>query len=159
MPAVVVNDITGTSGDLLPRVESAGQAALASGVVPEALLRQAEISITLVGRDRIRELNRVYHGVNVATDVLAFSLESGPPPNDVHASDSPAFLGDVYVCPEVARGAAVKLGIHPSEELLRLVIHGVLHLLGHDHPDGEGRYESEMFRIQERILTNLSLSE
>jgi probable rRNA maturation factor len=160
IPAIVVNDVTGTSGDLLPWIESAGRAALANGVVPDGLLGQVEISITLVGRDRIRELNRVYHGVNRVTDVLAFSLESPTASNDVHTDDGPEFLGDVYVCPGVAQSHAARFrGIDPSEELLRLVIHGVLHLMGYEHSDGKDRYECEMFRLQEKILTDLSFVE
>ena len=159
IPAIVVNDVTGMSGDLFPWIESAGQAALANGVVPDGLPGQVEISITLVGRDRIQELNRVYHGVNRVTDVLAFSLESPTVSNDVHTDNSPEFLGDVYICPEVAQSHARFRGIDPSEELLRLVIHGVLHLMGYEHPEGKGRSECEMCKLQEQILTDLSFSE
>jgi probable rRNA maturation factor len=42
--------------------------------------------------------------------------------------------------------------VEADEEILRLVIHGVLHLLGHDHPEGDARYDSEMFRLQEAVL-------
>ena len=157
--AIVVNDVTGTSGDLIPWMESASRAALENGIVPDGLPDQVEISITLVGRDHIQELNRVYHGINRVTDVLAFSLEGSSASNDVHTDNSPEFLGDVYVCPEVAQSHARFRGINSSEEILRLVIHGVLHLMGYEHPEGKGRYECEMFKLQEQILTDLSFSE
>ena len=160
IPAIVVNDVTGTSGDLIAWIESASRVALENGVVPGGLPDQVEVSITLVGQDHIQELNRVYHGINRVTDVLAFSLEEGSSAsNDVHTDNSPEFLGDVYVCPEVAQSHARFRGINPSEEILRLVIHGVLHLLGYEHPEGKGRYECEMFKLQEQILTDLSFSE
>ena len=140
-------------------MESASRAALENGIVPDGLPDQVEISITLVGRDQIQELNRVYHGINRVTDVLAFSLEDSTASNDVYTDNSPEFLGDVYVCPEVAQSHARFRGINPSEEILRLVIHGVLHLMGYEHPEGKGRYECEMFKLQEQILTDLSFSE
>ncbi len=140
-------------------MESASRAALENGIVPDGLPDQVEISITLVGRDHIQELNRVYHGINRVTDVLAFSLEDSTASNDVYTDNSPEFLGDVYVCPEVAQSHARFRGINPSEEILRLVIHGVLHLMGYEHPEGKGRYECEMFKLQEQILTDLSFSE
>tara|TARA_B100001123_G_scaffold202732_1_gene229955 strand:- start:514 stop:936 length:423 start_codon:yes stop_codon:yes gene_type:complete len=140
-------------------MESASRAALENGIVPDGLPDQIEISITLVGRDHIQELNRVYHGINRVTDVLAFSLEDSTASNDVYTDNSPEFLGDVYVCPEVAQSHARFRGINPSEEILRLVIHGVLHLMGYEHPEGKGRYECEMFKLQEQILTDLSFSE
>ena len=159
IPAILVNDVTGTSGDLIPWMESASRAALENGIVPDGLPDQVEISITLVGRDHIQELNRVYHGINRVTDVLAFSLEDSTASNDVYTDNSPEFLGDVYVCPEVAQSHARFRGINSSEEILRLVIHGVLHLMGYEHPEGKGRYECEMFKLQEQILTDLSFSE
>ena len=103
----------------------------------------AEVSITFVSAASIRALNRDYHGVDGVTDVLAFPLGQDP------------LLGDVYISPEVARDSARERALDPEEEILRLVIHGVLHLLGHDHPDGEARYASPMFRLQERLLAEV----
>ena len=103
----------------------------------------AELSITFVSAASIRALNRDYHGVDGATDVLAFPLGEDP------------LLGDVYISPEVARDSAREYGLDPEEEILRLVLHGVLHLLGHDHPGGEARYASPMFRLQERLLAEV----
>ncbi len=128
---------------LTERVRSAALAALCAGEPVEG-----EISISFVPETEIHGLNRVYHGVDDATDVLAFDLGSGP-------EDPKSLLGDIYICPEVARASAVAEGVAWEEEVLRLVIHGVLHLLGHDHPEGPDRYDSEMFRLQERLLASL----
>lgn len=116
-------------------VEGAALAALAT--VPA---RDAEISISFVSAASIRALNRDYHAADEVTDVLAFPLGEHP------------LLGDIYISPEVAGEYARAHGLDPDEEILRLVIHGVLHLLGHDHPNGDGRYASPMFRLQERLL-------
>lgn len=100
-----------------------------------------EISVTCLSRDEIREMNRSHLSRDRPTDVIAFTL-----------GREPALLGDVYLCPEVAREQAEERGIAPSSEVLRLVIHGVLHVLGWEHPDGSGREESEMFEMQEELL-------
>ncbi|MBT8397809.1 MAG: rRNA maturation RNase YbeY [Gemmatimonadetes bacterium] len=130
--------------------------AVGSWQYPEALLlrgclaaleaegiRDAEISVTLLDDDRILELNKEYLGKDWPTDVVAFPLHSPGEP----------VLGDVYLGFEQARRQAEALQIPLEEELLRLVIHGTLHVLGYRHPDGDDRAESEMFRKQERLLT------
>ena len=109
----------------------------------EAADEGVELSVTLLPAESMRALNRDYHGVDDVTDVLAFGLGEDP------------LLGDIYICPEIAEASARELGLDPGEEILRLVIHGVLHLLGHDHPEGEARYASPMFELQERLLARL----
>lgn len=103
-----------------------------------------EISLSCVSSDRIRQLSREYLGVDEPTDVLAFDL-----------GDPGGLLGDIYISPEVARRRAEEWSVDPAEEILRLAIHGVLHLLGHDHPSDEARFDSEMFRLQETLLRRL----
>ena len=108
-------------------------------------VENGEISITFLDPSAIAALNRAHLGRPLPTDVLAFNLA---------APDTP--LGDVYVCPDVARDSATELGLPLREELLRLVIHGVLHVIGYDHPDGTDREDCEMFRRQEEILARLT---
>jgi rRNA maturation RNase YbeY len=103
-----------------------------------------ELSLTLLADDEIRELNRRYLGRDQPTDVIAFTLGG---PEDL--------VGDVYVGMEQARRQAEELGISPSVEILRLAVHGTLHVLGHDHPEGEERYASPMFEQQERIVRDV----
>ena len=114
--------------------------------MPDSDVRAAAaISVTFVGPVRIRQLNARWKHVDRTTDVLAFSL---PLPEGRHQ-------GDVYICRAVAADEAKKRGIAVREELVRLVIHGTLHVLGHDHPDGDGRVRSAMWRRQERYLACL----
>jgi len=64
-------------------------------------------------------------------------------------------IGDVYICPDVARVNARAQQIPLTEELLRLVVHGTLHVLGYDHPVGATRMKSQMWGKQEKILAKL----
>lgn len=105
----------------------------------------SELSVTLLGDEDIQALNRRYLGHDRPTDVIAFTL--GDPPDRV---------GDVYVGFEQARRQAEEHGIPLRRELERLAVHGTLHVLGHDHPEGEDRYESPMFVLQERIVSELA---
>jgi len=115
-------------------------------VLAEEGVREGEVSITLLDDKGIQGLNQDYFGRDWPTDVLAFSLQSPGDP----------LLGDVYVGFEQARRQAGEVRVPLDEELLRLVIHGTLHLLGHEHPEGEDRFESEMFQKQEKLLASLS---
>jgi len=110
-------------------------------------VRDAMLSITFVGRAAISRLNRRYLGHEGATDVISFGLE--------RVSKRDAVLGDIYICVEVARENARRQRIAAGEELLRLVVHGTLHILGHDHPTGATRTTSPMWRRQEKILARI----
>ena len=103
--------------------------------------RTGEFSITLLGDQEMEELNARYLGRNITTDVLAFSM----------GTDELA-LGDVYVCVDQASRQAKEHEIPLDEELVRLVVHGALHVLGHDHPEGLDRFTSPMFELQERLV-------
>lgn len=104
-------------------------------------ITSGEISITFVDASTIEALNEAHLERTGPSDVIAFNLAEPKQP-----------LGDVYICPEVAEQSAHEWGLELREELLRLVIHGVLHVAGHDHPEGEERLRSDMFRRQEAIL-------
>jgi len=104
----------------------------------------AEISLTLLDDDAIRDFNRDYLGQDRTTDVLSFSLGEDDRP-----------LGDVYLGVEEARRQADEHGVTLEEELVRLAVHGTLHVLGYDHPDGAERNESEMFRRQEALVRSV----
>lgn len=107
--------------------------------------RRAVLSIAFVGRDRMRDLNHRWKSRREPTDVLAFGL-AGP---------AGSLAGDIYICPWVAARNARTLGVPFRQELTRLVIHGVLHVLGYDHPEADGRTASAMWRRQERYLRGL----
>ncbi len=108
--------------------------------------QDARISITFLGRDAMRRLNTQYLGTRRPTDVVAFRL---PEPDG-------SLVGDVYLCPWVAEREARARGISLQEELTRLIIHGTLHVLGHDHPDGSERTVSPMWVRQERYVGSLT---
>lgn len=107
--------------------------------------RRATMSVTFVGRDRMRRLHQRYKGSPHATDVLAFGL---PLPGG-------GLAGDVYVCVWRARRQARALGVATREEMVRLVVHGTLHVLGWDHPEDDARQKSAMWRRQERYVRSL----
>lgn len=118
---------------------------LAEAVVRDVLRRtgrRAAVSLRFVGRDRIRTMHREYKGSARTTDVLAFAL---PAPDG-------SLAGDVYVCPWTARRAARRHRVPLREELIRYIVHGVLHVVGYDHPEGEERMGSPMWRLQERCV-------
>jgi len=107
--------------------------------------QDVDVSVAFLDDADMRRLNHEYLGKDRTTDVIAFALpdEDGPT------------LGDVYLGWEQAGRQAEDLGVTLPEELARLAIHGTLHVLGHDHPEGPEREESEMFVLQERILSRL----
>lgn len=106
-------------------------------------ITRAELSVTILGDDQISVLHRKYLGKDEPTDVLSFALHESP-------TDAP--IGDIYVGREQAARQAAQLGLELTEELVRLTLHGALHVLGYDHPDGKERSHSEMYRRQEEIL-------
>lgn len=119
------------------------EAALA--VLDDHGIDDAEISLTLLGDDEIADLNERFLRHEGPTDVIAFTM---------HEPDEPP-LGDVYIGWDQAKRQAREHGVSDLEELARLAVHGTLHVLGHDHPDGEDRLESPMWRRQEAILQSV----
>jgi probable rRNA maturation factor len=118
-------------------------------------LARAELSILLTDDPEIRALNRDYRGIDSATDVLSFPMEEEIPDDP----DWDGLLGDVVISVETAQRQAAEQAHRQRlsaegpwglpEELLFLLIHGVLHLMGHDHADRE---EEEVMRRMERRL-------
>ena len=127
------------------RLADAARAALRADRVRNALL-----SVTLVDRRAIARLNRAHLGHSGPTDVISFSF--------ARASSRDAVIGDIYVAPDVARENATARGVPLREELVRLVVHGTLHVLGHDHPEDGTRERSAMWKRQERIVRRLTRS-
>ncbi len=111
----------------------------------------AALTILLTNDDYLRELNRHYRGEDVATDVLSFP--AGPPmPGD---PDAAAYLGDIAIAVPTAERQAAAKGHAAPAELQLLAIHGVLHLLGHDHLDTAEK--AAMWREQAAVLRRLGL--
>ncbi len=95
----------------------------------------------------MQTLNRQYRHLNRPTDVLAFPLWEGPGPRT-------ALLGDVVISVPMAERQAATYGHSIDKELLQLLIHGILHLVGYDHERGESEAR-RMKRKEQAILTAL----
>ena len=113
----------------------------------------AELTLVITDDEGIQALNRDFLGYDTPTDVLAFAAqeESGP---FVAAPEAGAYLGDVIVSYPRALAQAGEHGHSPEQELTLLVVHGILHLLGYDHADDEGK--AAMWARQDAILDSLS---
>ncbi len=109
------------------------------------------LELTLLDAAAMRRLNRRAFGRRALTDVIAFAL---PQPDGT-------VWGDVYICPAVAerwvgdQPGAPGRDRRVAEELVRLAVHGALHVLGYEHPEGPGRVRSAMWRRQERYVRRL----
>jgi len=126
----------------------------------------AELSLLFVTDDEIAVLNEEYMGAAGPTDVLAFPIDAadvetaagpgnasrGPSRAEPDTTDLPLLLGDVVVCPSVAAAQAPAHAGTLDDELALLVVHGILHVLGHDHAEPEQtlRMRAEELRLLER---------
>lgn len=109
--------------------------------------RQSALSISFVDDDEIREINRAHRGKDKPTDVLSFPLlEEG----DAHLGER--LLGDVVISVDSARRQAADYDASLEAEINRLLIHGVLHVMGHDHEEAA---EREDMRAEERRLAQV----
>ncbi len=105
--------------------------------------------LVLAGDRLVRRLNREWRGIDRTTDVLAFPADDAPPlPADAEEEDF-STLGEVIVSIPQCRLQAREAGVTAGEELVRLVVHGLLHLLGHDHHRPE---DTRIMRRRERAL-------
>lgn len=127
-----------------PSPASAATAALLRRAVRAALadVADAEVSLTLLDDDGIAALNQQWLKHDGPTDVISFPLyEPGE-----------SVVGDVYVGFDQVVRQARENDAPVREELARVAIHGTLHVLGYDHPDGRARLRSKMWKRQERIV-------
>lgn len=107
-------------------------------------LDRAEVSVLLVGNRGMRNLNARYRGQDKVTDVLSFPMGGGP--------DMPCeVLGDIVICVPRAVSQASDYGVTAGEEIRRLLVHGLLHLLGYDHEVGPYQKKKMMTRERELI--------
>jgi probable rRNA maturation factor len=135
------------------RVVARGIRQVASAVLEaEAVVSGASLSVVVADDDEIRSLNRQFAGIDSATDVLAFADESSGPPF-VSAPGEPRYLGDVIISFDRTQAQAAENGHSVDEELRLLIVHGVLHLLGHDHDSAEG--QASMWERQDAIIAVL----
>jgi probable rRNA maturation factor len=120
-----------------------------AALVDEGVRGLAELSVMFVSEADITELNEVHMGKAAPTDVLAFPLDAhdvtpmvipagatrGPDRAPIDPGDLPLLLGDVVICPAVAAAQAPEHAGTLDDELALLLVHGILHVLGHDHAE------------------------
>jgi probable rRNA maturation factor len=140
---VVAADEQGATDGVVVDVER--WAALASAAL-EAEGARGELTLTFVDRDEIAALNREHLGKDGPTDVLSFPLDAD---DEDRQPGVPVLLGDVVVCPAVAAEQAAAHAGTVDNELALLVVHGVLHVLGHDHAQPD---ETALMRERELEL-------
>ena len=120
----------------------------------------AEISITLVDNDAIREINREQRGIDKATDVLSFPMlefDDDVADAEFDYDGDMVMLGDIVISLERAREQAIEYNHSFVREVAFLAVHSMLHLLGYDHVDSVDD-ERIMFEKQDRILNELNIT-
>ena len=110
---------------------------------------QSDLTIMFVDPDPIAELHMRWMNLEGPTDVMSFPMDELRAPSD---GDEPplGLLGDIVLCPAVTERQAAENGRRPDEEAEYLLIHGLLHLLGHDHAEPDEK--AVMFGLNDRII-------
>lgn len=121
-------------------------ASIVGRILAELGRNGADASVHVIGDARMKALNRKYRGVNATTDVLSFPTERDT--ND---------LGDLFISAPQIRRQAKQYGAAAKEEFVRMLAHGVLHLLGHDHQ--HAREARKMFALQEKLVGRLKIED
>ncbi len=116
----------------------------------ESAPTEADLTIVLTGDAQLRELNRDYLGLDAPTDVLSFPASESDPETGA------TYLGDILISIPRAKIQAQAAGHRLEDEIQLLVVHGVLHLLGHDHAEAEDK--ARMWAAQAEVLARLGLS-
>ena len=125
---------------------------------------QLEVSLSFVGEDEIRELNKEYRDTDKVTDVLSFPTVDNPERGVIdlasHASDlNPETwllnLGDIIICLPRAKQQAKEYGHSLKREVAFLSLHSLLHLLGYDHMNQSD--EEQMTAVQNAVLDKLNI--
>lgn len=113
----------------------------------EALkISSAVMGLAFVTESKIADLNQAYHGEHKPTDVLSFAYQTA-------VDKSGGLEGDIIVCTAYVRKQVGRAIVNLEQEFNRLLIHGLMHIAGHDHRTP--KTEKIMFGLQERILKNL----
>ncbi len=120
-------------------------------LILEDISDSVELSLLITDDTTVHELNRTYRGIDETTDVLAFAFQEDTEFPSI--SDGMTHLGEVVIsCPQATKQAE-DLGHSLKDEISILVVHGVLHLLGHDHESSED--EEQMRAREAEVLAKL----
>lgn len=104
------------------------------------------VEINLIGDAEMTKLNFQFRGKKYPTDVLSFAW------SEDQFIKTP-YMGQIYICPQQIKRQSKELGISEKEEFARMLVHGLLHLSGHEHH--EVQEAKKMFSLQESVLKNL----
>jgi probable rRNA maturation factor len=116
----------------------------------------SEVSVTLVSKERIQEINKEYREKDSVTDVISFAMEEmGEDEIEIIGGEETRFLGDIIICVDIAKEQAADFNHSMEREMGFLAVHGFLHLLGYDHMNEAD--EKRMFGRQEEILEQYGL--
>jgi probable rRNA maturation factor len=129
------------------KINSASVASFCTAVIKSFDLSSPALSIAFVSSREMRLINRRYLEHDYATDVLSFSYERP-------VVEGLPFLGEIIIAPEVAALHAIQYGVDAEKELRKLLVHGILHLLGYDHETDKG----QMNRLQTKLLRRRQLA-
>ena len=119
------------------------------------------VTVAFAKKNRIKELNNLYRKVDRETDVLSFPMLDIVYPQSVkdfkeeYAPDGSLYLGDIVICPKIAKKQAKQYGHSKKREIGFLALHGFLHILGYDHIESED--EKVMMETSERVLNEMEL--
>ena len=108
---------------------------------------EAEVSVSVVDGEQIKELNRDFRNIDRVTDVLSFPI------GDKNPETGEIVLGDIVLCAEKVISQAQEFGHTRKRELAFLTCHSMLHLLGYDHIEEDDRIEME--NLQRKILEKI----
>ena len=119
--------------------------------------RAVELTVVLADDALVQRLNRDYRGIDKPTNVLSFALAGAPAEDAVPEPHGPLMLGDVIIAYDTAVAEATAEHKPPLHHLFHLVVHGVLHLLGHEH---QGDAEAHaMERLEAVILERFGIAD
>ena len=147
-----------SSSSWLPLVRKAAEAAVIESAYPELANgeRPVEISVTLSSDEQVRALNAKWRGKDKPTNVLSFPMADERDLGTASVSGTELLLGDIILARGVCEAEAADKGVTLQDHAVHLVVHGTLHLLGHDH--GEERDAADMEAREVRALKRLGIS-
>lgn len=129
------------------------RAAARAALGHEGISPPAELTVRVTGDEELQRLNRDFLGLDRPTDVLSFPAEAHPPHARQLATDRPKYLGDIAISFPRAHAQAESGGHDVGAEIQLLTVHGVLHLLGHDH--ATAGQKKAMWAAQSEILATI----
>ena len=150
MNLLIAND---TSEDLdLDLIRDRAEKTIEEVLRVENIAENAEVSLSIVDKDTIHKLNKDYRNVDRKTDVLSFPMDEEGFDNE---GNPIILLGDIVICLDVAEDQAADFGHSLEREMMYLICHSTLHLLGYDHIEED---DKKVMRSKEKeVMKNLGV--